>query len=148
MKVTKAIEIDMGHAVTNHKSKCKHLHGHRYKIIATVDDRVQDEGSSDGMVIDFSDLKEAMMVAIDSPFDHAFVIWDQDPRAIGLQEAHRLWHNDIGKFHLLTFVPTAENLAKRWFELLNSRLLPKKILLYQIEVYETPTSSAIYTIND
>ena len=72
MKITKDIEIDMGHRVTNHKSKCASLHGHRYKITAVVDDKViTEKGISDeGMVIDFGDLKQCMMNQFDDKYDH------------------------------------------------------------------------------
>ena len=146
MKITKEIGIDMGHTVTNHESKCKHLHGHRYRIICTVDDKLITEGSAEGMVIDFSDLKKAMMDVIDAPYDHAFVIWKDDPRKDLLQQAHDSWHNDYNKFHVVDFVPTAENLTKFWFGLLELELREKyNIKLYSIEAFETPTSSAIYT---
>lgn len=147
MFITKEIELDMGHCVTNHNSKCKHLHGHRYRIIASVDgEPVTTPGASDeGMVIDFSDLKKVMMDVLDAPFDHAFCIWRVDVRAPMLEEAHRKWNNDLNKFHLLDFVPTAENLAKYWFELLDAALIEHNIKLQKLEVFETPTSSAIYT---
>lgn len=148
MVITKKIEIDMGHCVTNHNSNCKHLHGHRYRIIAAVDGEiiVNSGASNEGMVIDFSNLKEALTEVIDKPFDHAFVIWKNDVRAPILQEAHNKWNNDPNKFHVVSFVPTAENLAKYWFELLEKHLRDNySIELQQLEVYETPTSSAIYT---
>lgn len=149
MRISKELEIDMGHTVTNHNSKCKHLHGHRYRIRATVDDKLITEGSAEGMVIDFSDLKKAMTDAIDTPFDHAFVIWKDDPRAVILSKAHEMWHNDFNKFHKLTFVPTAENLARYWFALLKNELeAVYNIKLHQIEVWETPSSSALYTIDE
>lgn len=149
MKISKELQIDMGHAVTNHSSKCKHLHGHRYRIRTTVDDKLITSGSAEGMVIDFSDLKKAMMDVLDAPYDHAFVIWEEDPRADMLQEAHDLWHNDFNKFHKVPFVPTAENLAKYWFALLKNELEAiYNIKMYQIEVWETPTSCAVYTADE
>lgn len=143
MIISKDIEIDMGHAVTDHCSKCKHLHGHRYLIRALVEDKViAEKGSSAyGMVIDFSDLKKAMMDVIDAKFDHAFALWKGDPRIGLLQEAHDLWHNDYDRFHSLHFVPTAENLACHWFQLLHKELRNKyNIKLVELHVYETPTS--------
>ena len=149
MKISKDLEIDMGHAVTNHNSKCKHLHGHRYTIRATVDDKLITSGSAEGMVIDFSDLKKCMMDVLDAPYDHAFVIWEEDPRAKILTEAHEMWHNDFTKFHTLPFVPTAENLARYWFALLKNELeAVYNIKLYQIDVWETPTSCAVYTAEE
>lgn len=144
MEVSKEIEIDMGHTVTLHESKCKHLHGHRFLIRATVQGELIKAGSQTGMVIDFSNLKKAMMKVIDEPYDHAFAIWKEDPRASLLTQAHELWHNDIRKFHVLDFPPTAENLAKHWFIELQAELLSAGIVMTKIEVYETPSSCAIY----
>lgn len=151
MEISKEIEIDMGHAVTGHNSKCKHLHGHRYRVVAVVNDKVVStpEASDFGMVIDFGDLKQALTDVIDRPFDHAFVLWKEDPRAHLLQQAHDSWHNDYEKFHLVEFVPTAENLAKHWFEKLEKELIDKyKIRLEELHVWETPTSCAMYRRTD
>jgi len=150
-RVTAEIGVDYGHTVTMHESKCKHLHGHRGRVIATVDGEIISDpnSSSNGMVIDFGDLKKAMMRVIDAPYDHAFMVWKEDPRAKLLSQAHDMWHNDINKFHLTDFIPTAENITKHWFNLLEVELRTKyNILLQSIEMYETPSSSAIYTRDD
>ena len=144
MKITKDIEIDMGHRVTNHKSKCASLHGHRYKITAVVDDKViTEKGISDeGMVIDFGDLKQCMMNQFDDKYDHGFVLWREDPMA-------QIIKNDANtKCVLVDFIPTAENLAKFWFELLDNELKARKINLDSIIVYETPTSTATFCRGD
>ncbi len=147
MLVTKEIGIDMGHTVTYHESKCRHLHGHRYRIVATADGHLITEGSSQGMVIDFTALKTTMLKVIDEPYDHSFVIWDKDPRADLLLQAHLMNYNDVKKFHTVPFVPTAENLAKFWFKELEEQLQHHyHIKLVQLEVFETPTSSAIYNL--
>lgn len=145
MLITKEIEIDMGHSVTNHKSKCRNIHGHRYKIEVGVDDKVITEsGSSDeGMVIDFSDLKEIMMEEIDGGYDHGFVIWDQDPRV----EAFKEWMSEGQKIVVVDFVPTAENLVKHWYELIKPRLQERNIRIKHVKIWETPTSTAIYQEN-
>ena len=148
MHVKKQIRIDMGHTVTGHSSKCRGLHGHSYDIIAIVDDKVIDDHSksSDGMVIDFSDLKKAMMDVIDANYDHGFCIWKEDPRAELIKAANDVRHFEMNRFHLTDYIPTAENLAKHWFRALNEELKTKyKIKLYSLEVYETPGSSATYT---
>lgn len=146
MTISKEIEIDMGHTVTLHESKCRHLHGHRFLIRATVEGELISKGASTGMVIDFSALKAAMVKVIDEPFDHAFAVWKDDPRRALLEQAHELWHNDINKFHVLPFVPTAENLAKHWFGELYKELTPQGIALIKLDVYETPSSCATYEV--
>lgn len=143
MLVTKTIEIDMGHRVPNHKSKCKNLHGHRYKIEVGVDGHViQDSGSSDeGMVIDFGDLKEIMMDVIDKDYDHSFIMWSGDD----LSDQFALWKGEFTmKIVFVDFIPTAENLAKWWWILLKNKLLERKIKINHVTVFETPTSTATY----
>jgi len=141
--ITKYIEIDMGHRVPNHKSKCRNLHGHRYKIEAIVRDKViTTPGASDeGMVIDFGDIKEIMMEEIDAKFDHGFVMYVDDE----FKSYFNLMRNENNqKIIFVDFIPTAENLAKHWFELIESKLRERKIKLLGVRVWETPTSTATY----
>lgn len=143
MLITKQIEIDMGHRVPNHKSKCRNLHGHRYKIEVGVDDKIiKTFGSSDeGMVIDYGDLKQIMMEELDVKFDHGFVMYDKDeiePLFRVLKKSQEM------KIVFVPFIPTAENLAKYWYELIKPRLKRKKIKIKFVRVFETPTSTATY----
>lgn len=144
MLITKEIEIDMAHRVPNHKSKCQNLHGHRYKIEVGVDDKIIDTaGASDeGMVIDFSDLKEIMMTYIDAVYDHNSVFYQDD------ELAKQIVATITGKQNrtplLVDFIPTAENLAKHWFEVIEKPLQERGIKIKHVKIWETPTSTAIY----
>lgn len=142
MLITKTLEIDMGHRIPNHKSKCRNLHGHRYKIEVGVDDQViEAKGRSDeGMVMDFSDLKEVLTEVIDKGFDHGFVMYDHDEYWMLFEGMQR----EGQKIIFVPFVPTVENLAKWWFYLLKPKLEEKNIKLSFIKVWETPTSSTTY----
>lgn len=143
MLVTKQIEIDMGHRVPNHKSKCRNLHGHRYKIQVGVDDKViSTKGSSDeGMVIDFGDLKDVMIDVIDKNYDHGLVLYLNDFELT-------YFFSDLKskgmKIIIVNFIPTAENLAKHWYELIKPILEVKKIKIKYLKVWETPSSTATY----
>ena len=144
MLVTRKIEIDMGHRVPNHKSKCKNLHGHRYVIEVGVDDKViKTMGSSDeGMVIDFGDLKQVMMEVIDADFDHGFVMYEHDVLApVFVQLAKKTGQKII----FTSFIPTAENLAEHWYYLLKKKLLERNIRIAHIRVWETPNCSAMFS---
>jgi 6-pyruvoyltetrahydropterin/6-carboxytetrahydropterin synthase len=144
MLITKEIEIDMGHRVPNHKSKCRNPHGHRYKIEVGVDDKViSTKGdSSEGMVIDFSDLKDIMMTEIDAVFDHSFTIYKHD-QFIDTFESMLIDYSM--RVNIVDFIPTAENLAKHWYELIEPKLLERNIKIKHVKVWETPTSTAMYT---
>ncbi len=144
MLITRTTRIDMGHRVPNHKSKCKHLHGHSYTIELGVDDKVIiDKGSSDeGMVIDFGDLKNILKSEVEDQFDHKFVLSDDDIEVI-YAFGHELMRKALGIIQV-NFVPTAENLAKHWYELCKVKLLEKKIKIKHVKVWETPLSTAQY----
>lgn len=137
----------MGHRVPNHKSKCRNLHGHRYKINVAVDDKVIDtKGTSDeGMVIDFGDLKQIMMEELDAKFDHGFVMYEKDDF---YQLFKVLKDSNKQKIIFVPFIPTAENLAKHFFDILQPKLEERGISICAVELYETPTSTAVYTVDD
>lgn len=143
MLITKCIEIDLGHRVPNHKSKCHNLHGHRYKIEVGVNDKVVTTpgASNEGMVIDFGDLKSIMMEQINEVFDHAFVMWEKDEFAPIFSTFKE--KNDQ-KIVFLDSVPTAENLSKLWYNLMRPQLMEKGIAIKYVKVWETPTSTATY----
>ena len=145
MLITKEIEIDMAHRVPNHKSKCRTPHGHRYRIEVGVDDKkIQDAGSSsEGMVIDFSDLKEVMMEVIDEPYDHSGVFYEGDPKTLAIEE---LYEGSPKKPAFVSFIPTAENLAQWWYVLLAPKLKERGVKIKHVKVWETPTSTATYEL--
>lgn len=133
----------MGHRVPNHKSKCRNLHGHRYKIEAGVNDKVITKKgvSNEGMVIDYGDLKAILMKVVDEKLDHGLLLYEHDTFA-----------KDIVEFGLKTilvpFIPTAENIAKYLFNQLRVELKKKKISLEYVRIWETPTSTAVYTLEN
>ena len=51
--ISREISIDAGHRVTEHTSKCRNLHGHRYTIQAWCSGPLFSEGEQGGMVLDF-----------------------------------------------------------------------------------------------
>jgi 6-pyruvoyltetrahydropterin/6-carboxytetrahydropterin synthase len=158
MLIEKTIEIDMGHRVPNHKSKCSNIHGHRYKIEVGVDDKVINTpgDSSEGMVIDFGDLKKVMMEEIDSKFDHGFICYKEDKQIAWAFSQFRDGYDCSGrvdeekgpfnqmKIIFVPFIPTAENLAKHWYELMKTELEKVDIKIKHVKVWETPTSTATY----
>lgn len=152
MKIMKTLEFDMGHCVPsqadakNKPGPCTSYHGHRYRIIVAVDDKVLgDNERNGGMVIDFRDLKRIMMETIHNKYDHSFILWEQDLTAsLFLQLAQLKPYPE--RHFTVSYVPTAENLARHWFQELDKALIQEAgINLLSLEVFETPTSSALYT---
>ena len=142
MIITKSIEFDMGHRVPYHKSKCKNLHGHRYKVEVGVEGSVikTKKSSDEGMVIDFGDLKEVMMKEIHDKLDHGFMMYDDDP----FVRAFAHFAKEEQKVIFVPFIPTAENIAKFIFEKIGNKLKRKNMKLDYVRVWETPSSSAVY----
>ena len=79
MKILKQIEWDMGHRVMNHVSKCRNLHGHRYKAEICLEGNLIDINgdSSEGMVMDFEAIKRIAVEYIQDILDHGFMIWEK-----------------------------------------------------------------------
>ena len=174
--ISREIGIDMGHRIPDHRSKCRNFHGHRYKIIATCEGPLEEMGEETGMVMDFGFLKEEMMSTIDHECDHGLCLWVNDPwlnlfvEGYGrkadaeddamtyhiIQEAVKtagycfafLGHPEQTKCYIVPFVPTAENLAKHWFDRLALRVNIRtngRARLVKVQVWETPNCTASYS---
>lgn len=162
-EITREIGIDAGHRVTHHGSKCRNLHGHRYTVQATLRGDLVQAGSEEGMVMDFTFIKDLMMQFIDGLCDHALILWLEDP-LVRFLFPHEEWgvaaegvkqfgsytgdSSVCGKVYMVPFVPTAENLARHWFNLIAERVVMRtadRAKLVRIRVWETPNSFADYT---
>lgn len=141
--IRRFVETDTGHRVPNHKSKCRHFHGHRYRFEAEIEgDVVTDRGVSDeGMLIDFSDVSYILTKYVHDVIDHAFVVYDGDEEGRAalslLKDDHRTY--------VVPFIPTAENLAKWAFEQVRPHIKSSygnKLRLVAMHVRETPKSWA------
>jgi len=157
MQISKEIHAHAGHCVTSQVDACGNpgkcaqgLHGHSYRIVAVVDGHVVDDDKPNGgMIIDFSDLKKAMNEVIYEEADHASYLWKNDPAAAAFVAFGNTPGKNPAKHMLVDFIPTAENLAKHWFEKLEKELIDKyKIRLEELHVWETPTSCAMYRRTD
>ena len=83
-RIRRYVETDTGHRVPNHKSKCKHLHGHRYRFEAEIEGDVVDVSgvSDEGMLMDFSDISTILTREVHDVVDHAFVVYRGDKTAL------------------------------------------------------------------
>lgn len=82
-----------------------------------------------------------MMQEIDARFDHSFVMYVHDDFA---EIFGQIADDYDQKIEFVTFVPTAENLAKHWYKLIKAPLESRNIKIKHVKVWETPTSTAIY----
>jgi 6-pyruvoyltetrahydropterin/6-carboxytetrahydropterin synthase len=156
--VSRRIEIDAAHRVPDHTGKCRNLHGHRYIVEAVCAGELASAGHESGMVIDFGFLKEEMIAVIDARSDHAIMLWSGDPLIEALT-GERLASGSVdrdgdgrimsrfGPILVLPFTPTAENLARYWFDELSERIARRtagRVTMTEVRVFETPNSCATY----
>ncbi len=115
--ITKLYSFEAAHQLPGHAGKCVNLHGHSYKLEVTVAGPLQTEGSSAGMVVDFSDLSAIVEKEIIQPFDHKYL-------------------NDV-----VTFRTTVENLVQEIFV----RLTRAGLAVVKVRLWESPKAYATVT---
>lgn len=138
MLITRRLEFDAGHRIPDHKSQCRHLHGHRYAIEITLSGEIirQDGDAANGMVMDFSEVKAIAKTHVVDVWDHAFLVFRGDTRIVeflGSLPDHRTV--------ILDCVPTAENLAEEAFRILDPvyrDTYGNHLQLQRVRLYETP----------
>jgi 6-pyruvoyltetrahydropterin/6-carboxytetrahydropterin synthase len=112
-----------GHYLRNYKGKCENPHGHNYKVRVTLAGKELDKA---GLLLDFKELREVMKHTIER-LDHQMI-------------------NDVEPFTVLN--PSAENLAKYFYDQANSRLLAVtqgRVQVKDVIVFETDTTTAKYS---
>ena len=138
MLITRRLEFDAGHRIPDHKSQCRHLHGHRYAIEITLSGNIIDKAgdAANGMVMDFSQVKELANLHLISAWDHAFLAYKGDQAIVDFL-ASLPGHKTV----LLDCIPTAENLARTAFRILDAvyrDTYGNHLRLHQVRLYETP----------
>jgi 6-pyruvoyltetrahydropterin/6-carboxytetrahydropterin synthase len=130
--ITKRLEIDAGHRLLNHESKCRNIHGHRYAFEFTIESKAGFDEV--GRIIDFSIVKEKLGGWLDLHWDHAMIVQDTDPLLVWLQE-------NAQKYYPVPFSPTAENLVGFMAQVARE-LFRDHLEVVEVACYETPTSVA------
>ena len=111
-----------GHYLRNYKGKCENPHGHNYKVLVTLQGRELDKA---GLLLDFKELKAAMREVV-ARLDHQMI-------------------NDVPPFTEVN--PSAENLAKYFYEESNTRLKSVtngRVSVKAVTMFETDTTNATY----
>lgn len=137
LSVTKLFTFDLAHALFNHDGPCKNIHGHTYELTITISGPVLHKPGDpkDGMVMDFTELKEIVREHILSKYDHSLVLNRHS------EEARTLPTTYAGNLILMDLQPTCENLLLEFVKVLK-RVLPPRVILSAVRLRETPTSWA------
>ena len=128
--------FDAAHFLKDYQGKCRNIHGHRWRVVAEIQDRVlSTQTQTRGMLVDFSDLKGALKDICDW-FDHSLIYEEGSLRSETVQA---LLAEDF-RLIAVPFRPTAENFARHIYQLLQEM----GFLIHRVEVYETPNNCASY----
>jgi 6-pyruvoyltetrahydropterin/6-carboxytetrahydropterin synthase len=129
-QVTREIDFCYGHRLLDYDGKCRYLHGHNGRAILVLEASTLDPR---GMVIDFSEIKSAMLDWIDNNLDHRMILHRNDP-VVGLLRK-------IGEpVYLLDVNPTAENIARLIFDVAVAQGFP----VVETRLWEKPRCFATY----
>jgi 6-pyruvoyltetrahydropterin/6-carboxytetrahydropterin synthase len=112
-------EFDAAHALRGYQGKCEALHGHRFRVVATVQAAKLD---GIGMAYDFTLLKKHLASLL-SRLDHTYL-------------------NEVTPFDKIN--PSSENIAATIFNELKPGLAGAPVSLVSIEVWESPQSRVVY----
>lgn len=170
LSVTKIFRFEMAHALPDYDGPCAHLHGHSYRLEVTMSTGNTamngnqsagaglregplreaetgrpgaEAGSTEGMVMDFSQLKRMVEETIIAQVDHALVLDERmEPTLItALRKINT-------KLVLTPFTPTSENMLL-WFAQTLTEAIEKRadwtgrgLRLQKLRLYETATSFA------
>jgi 6-pyruvoyltetrahydropterin/6-carboxytetrahydropterin synthase len=138
MLVTRRLEFDAGHRIPDHKSQCRHLHGHRYALEVTLSGEIIRKAGdpANGMVMDFSEVKALAKSHLVDLWDHAFLVYEGDAPVVEFL-ATLSGHKTV----ILDCVPTVENLAEKAFLILDATYRDtygNHLRLDRVRLYETP----------
>lgn len=117
--IYKEFRFEAAHQLPYHDGKCRRLHGHSWVgRVYVKGNKLIEDGSKQGMILDYSDIKKHLKPLLDNFLDHHY-----------LNETTGLLN------------PTSEAIAKWVFERLEESGLPG---LYSVEIRETCTSGSQY----
>jgi len=144
IRVTKRFHFEMAHTLYEYDGLCRNIHGHSYNLEVTLigEPRSQQNHPKDGMVLDFSELKEAVKTQIVSRFDHALMVNRLVP-----DEQKELLNKTTNRLIIVDFQPTTENIVAYIAEILQQHL-PAGVTLFSIRLYETVTAFAEWFASD
>ena len=128
--------FDSAHFLAGYAGKCANLHGHRWTLEVEIGGvQLTKSGSKRDMLLDFGDFKKVVRALADS-YDHKLIY---EEGSLKLATVAALQEEGF-QMVVLPFRPTAENLAKHFYDLLKKCGLD----LYAVTVYETPENCAVY----
>lgn len=137
-QLTTEHSFDSAHFLAGYDGKCGNLHGHRWRVLLTVQsETLREDRQQKGMCVDLAELKKDLRTELDA-LDHVLIIEQGSLRESTMKALQE------EKFQVveMPFRPTAENFARYFYELFTLKGYP----VAKVEVYETPNNSAVYFV--
>ena len=137
-QLTTEHSFDSAHFLAGYDGKCGNVHGHRWRVLLTVQsETLREDRQQKGMCVDFAELKKDLRTELDA-LDHVLIIEQGSLRESTMKALQE------EKFQVveMPFRPTAENFARYFYELFTLKGYP----VAKVEVYETPNNSAVYFV--
>lgn len=137
-QLTTEHSFDSAHFLAGYDGKCGNLHGHRWRVLLTVQsETLREDRQQKGMCVDFAELKKDLRTELDA-LGHVLIIEQDSLRESTMKALQE------EKFQVveMPFRPTAENFARYFYELFTLKGYP----VAKVEVYETPNNSAVYFV--
>jgi 6-pyruvoyltetrahydropterin/6-carboxytetrahydropterin synthase len=144
VRLTKTFTFEMAHALFNYDGKCKNIHGHSYKLEVTViGEPLADKGhASDGLIIDFGDLKKIVNSEVVDIFDHALVMQKEYS-----EELNKALDDNFERLIYVDYQPTCENLIADFASKIKNSL-PADVVLHRLILHETATAYCEWYASD
>jgi 6-pyruvoyltetrahydropterin/6-carboxytetrahydropterin synthase len=138
IRVTREFTFEMAHVLRNYDGPCRNVHGHSYRLFVTISGTPvsNPDNPKNGMVIDFSELKNIVLGSIVNQFDHSVVVsadFDRDKK--------EMMTKTFGNTVVVSYQPTCENLVADFAGRLRTKL-PEGTILHSLKLYETAKSYA------
>lgn len=126
-----------GHRIVDHENKCSNPHGHNYTMFVHAR---SNELDNIGRVIDFSVLKSVIDKWIDTHWDHAFLIYEQDTLLMPIRTTLSFQKPAF----ICKFNPTAENMAKFLLNEVFPDIFSKyPIKIFKVELWESENNRVV-----
>jgi 6-pyruvoyltetrahydropterin/6-carboxytetrahydropterin synthase len=139
-KVRKLFKFEAAHVLeSSYSLDYQNIHGHSYEVEVILKSK---KLNKDGMVCDFGELKD-IISSIFMDFDHSVIV----PESLSEHIVNTAFvkHAIIVKFN-----PTAENMAKHFYDLIEDEMLVygvENVKIHKVIVHETKTVWASYQEN-
>lgn len=131
--IMKEYTFEAAHILDGHIGKCSNLHGHSYEVyIGIAADKLIDNGSAEGMILDYSHLDEIVKPIINT-MDHSF-LWSGSVDGVEYKIVEECWKNNK-KTTTITKRTTSENIVDYIFSKIKMGI-ESSMQLYGFEEFE------------